>query len=305
MFKISDFSKLSHVSMRTLRYYDEIGLLKPIQVDDQTGYRYYSVEQLSQLQRILEIKGMGFELSQIVYLLKEEVTLEQLNSILQLKLLEIQHQIEVEQERLVRVETYLSRLKTDGKRPAYEVTLKKVKPLLVASNRTMVTNSADKNQFAIQTLDFLKQNGVIQIDHSMFIDIDSGGDCRDNNISIVEIAVPIKSSSIGNIVERSEGHISIRELPGVNTMATVLYQGSSCTSMDVYQTLGAWIEANDYIITGPSRQVHLQRSDDPDILVTEIQFPVEKKEVASSKHQLYSSKYVSTPEFETLNITAS
>src|SRR5690348_9109071 len=62
VFKISDFSRLSQVSMRTLRYYDEIGLLKPGQVDCATGYRYYSIDQLPRLNRILALKDLGFEL---------------------------------------------------------------------------------------------------------------------------------------------------------------------------------------------------------------------------------------------------
>ena len=102
MFKISDFSKLSQVSMRTLRYYDEIGLLKPVHVDEDTGYRYYLVEQLSRLQRILALKDLGFELAQIVQVLDEDLPPEQLRGMLRLKQLEIQQRILAEQERLAR-----------------------------------------------------------------------------------------------------------------------------------------------------------------------------------------------------------
>jgi MerR-like DNA binding protein len=55
MLKIGDFSRLSQVSVKTLRYYDEVGLLKPTQVDQVSGYRYYSVVQLRQLHRILAL----------------------------------------------------------------------------------------------------------------------------------------------------------------------------------------------------------------------------------------------------------
>lgn len=46
MLKIGDFSGLSRVSIRMLRYYDEVGLLKPDKINDFTGYRYYNEEQL-------------------------------------------------------------------------------------------------------------------------------------------------------------------------------------------------------------------------------------------------------------------
>ena len=56
MFKIGDFSKLGQVSVRMLRHYDQLGLLKPGQIDKFTGYRYYAVEQLVRLNRILFFK---------------------------------------------------------------------------------------------------------------------------------------------------------------------------------------------------------------------------------------------------------
>ena len=65
MLKIGDFSKLSRVSIRMLRHYDEIGLLKPVWIDPESGYRYYKAEQLSVAGRINALKDMGFGLSAI------------------------------------------------------------------------------------------------------------------------------------------------------------------------------------------------------------------------------------------------
>ena len=62
MFKIGDFSRLSFVTVKTLHYYDEIGLLKPVQVDRFTGYRYYSADQLSRLNYIIALKNLGLSL---------------------------------------------------------------------------------------------------------------------------------------------------------------------------------------------------------------------------------------------------
>ena len=62
MLKIGDFSKLSRVSIRMLRHYDEIGLLRPVRIDPETGYRYYEAEQLFLAGRINALKDMGFGL---------------------------------------------------------------------------------------------------------------------------------------------------------------------------------------------------------------------------------------------------
>ena len=63
--RIGDFSKLSRVSIKALRYYDQMGMLKPIDVDRSTGYRSYSVSQLPRLNRILALKDLGLSLEQI------------------------------------------------------------------------------------------------------------------------------------------------------------------------------------------------------------------------------------------------
>lgn len=85
MFKISEFSRLSKVSLKTLRYYDQIGMLKPRKVDYDTGYRYYSADQLLELNRIFLYKELGFTLPQIIQLLREDITLEHIQGMFKLK----------------------------------------------------------------------------------------------------------------------------------------------------------------------------------------------------------------------------
>ena len=69
MLKIGEFSKLSRVSVRMLRNYDEIGLLKPAEIDRFTDYRYYREDQLPTAGRIAALKDMGFSLADIVRIL--------------------------------------------------------------------------------------------------------------------------------------------------------------------------------------------------------------------------------------------
>lgn len=64
-FSIGEMSKLHRTTIKTLRYYDEIGLLKPIQIDKNNGYRYYSTEQFEQLNTIHYLKDLGFSLQEI------------------------------------------------------------------------------------------------------------------------------------------------------------------------------------------------------------------------------------------------
>jgi len=67
MLKIGEFSKLAQVSVKTLRYYDELGLLRPDWVDRYTGYRFYALQQLPRLNRILALRELGFSLAQAAH----------------------------------------------------------------------------------------------------------------------------------------------------------------------------------------------------------------------------------------------
>src|SRR5918998_3626456 len=104
MFRIGHFAKLSQVSVKTLRYYDERGLLRPMHTDLDTGYRYYSAEQFPRLNRILALKGMGLSLEQIASLLEDGLPAAELRGMLRLKQVELQQRIEDEQARLAQVE---------------------------------------------------------------------------------------------------------------------------------------------------------------------------------------------------------
>ena len=69
MIRIGEFSRIGQVSVKTLRYYDTVELLKPTEVDPSTGYRYYSFDMLPKLNRILALKELGLSLEQIKQLL--------------------------------------------------------------------------------------------------------------------------------------------------------------------------------------------------------------------------------------------
>jgi DNA-binding transcriptional MerR regulator len=83
--KIGEFSALTRVSIKTLRYYDELGLLKPLRIDPATGYRYYSGSQLPRLHRILALKDLGFPLNRVAEALDEGVTADALRGMLMLR----------------------------------------------------------------------------------------------------------------------------------------------------------------------------------------------------------------------------
>jgi DNA-binding transcriptional MerR regulator len=135
MFKIGDFSRLSRVPVKTLRYYDEIGLLKPTDVDRFTRYRYYSVEQLFRLNRILVLKELGFSLEQIGQLLTDDLTPEQLRGMLRLRRAEIEQQVQAAQLQMAQIDLRLRQIEQEGKMPDYEIVIKRARAVGSLSRR--------------------------------------------------------------------------------------------------------------------------------------------------------------------------
>lgn len=92
MIKIGDFSKLTKISIRMLRHYDEIGLLKPETVDRFSGYRYYSVKQLSDANRIRALREMGFGLSETAEIIMQYNDTEAMADFLEKKQKELERE---------------------------------------------------------------------------------------------------------------------------------------------------------------------------------------------------------------------
>jgi DNA-binding transcriptional MerR regulator len=160
MLKISDFSKLSRVSVKALRLYDQLHLLKPTHVDPATGYRYYSVEELPRLNRILAFKDLGFSLGQIGQLLNESISSEQMRGMLRLKQAELQRIVNIEQSRLERVEARLKQIEQEGIMSNYEVILKPVGSVQVISIRETLPNYPSIGRLFDELMGYLNQHGV-------------------------------------------------------------------------------------------------------------------------------------------------
>ena len=83
--KIGNFARVGQVSVQTLRHYDDLGLLKPMEVDSLSGYRYYVLDQLPRLNRILALKDLGFSLEQVAHMLEDDLSPAVLRDLLRIK----------------------------------------------------------------------------------------------------------------------------------------------------------------------------------------------------------------------------
>src|SRR6476659_4638542 len=132
MFSIGEFARHGRVSVRMLRHYDAIGLIRPACVDDATGYRLYEASQLDELNRVIALKDLGFTLQQVQVILEEQVSAAELRGMLRLRRAEIQASIEAETTRLARVEARLLTIEDGARVPADGVVVKRLAPVRVA-----------------------------------------------------------------------------------------------------------------------------------------------------------------------------
>jgi effector-binding domain-containing protein len=269
MLKIGDFSRLSRVSVKALRYYDEIGLLKPVEVDRFTGYRYYSAEQLPRLNRIVALKDLGLSLVEVSQMLDETLTADRIAAVLRGKQAELEQRLQDSQGQLSRLEEWLKTVEKEVKMPAYEVVIKKVDRQTVVSVRDVIPTYGDVGQLFGEVFGYLGSQGVNPIGAPLAIYHD--GEYREQDVD-VEVAVPVANKVPGN------NKVNYQELPAVAQMACVIHHGSYDSISQAYNAVMSWIDKNGYRITDHDREIYLvgPGQGDPSSYVTEIQLPVEK-----------------------------
>src|SRR6266511_4168157 len=124
MFRIGDFSKLTRVSVKALRFYDEVGLLKPTYVDRDTGYRYYSATLLPRLNRILAFKELGLSLAEIIHLLAGDLPVDRVRQPRQSGRAALARRMERERPESLGGVAWLAQVERARRAPDYEDPLK-------------------------------------------------------------------------------------------------------------------------------------------------------------------------------------
>ena len=271
MIRIGDFSKLSRVSAKTLRYYDEMNLLKPVEVDALTGYRLYEYSQLSILHRILALKDLGFSLEEIGRLLDGDLSVEQMRGMLKLRETEARQRVRDEGERLERIRARLRQIEQEDGMSKYDVVIKSMDEIRVASVRGVVPTPPEQGGLWQELEDYLAMKNVRPISACLTLYHDDEFKERDWDIEVCE---PIEAE----LGESSS--VKVRTLPAVRTLASTIHNGPFVTIGEAYNAIGKWITDNGYRIVGPCREIYLHNAsdgnqNDPNT-VSEIQFPVEK-----------------------------
>ena len=274
MFRIGEFSKIAQVPGSLLRYYDQIGLLKPAHIDKWTGYRYYSAKQLPRLHRILALKELGLKLEQIERLVAEEVSTAEIRGMLVLRKAQVEQSVNEERARLQQLEARLQQIDAPGE-SAFDIVLKNVAAQPYLSVREIlpgVDAALGIMKEMVQVLSARMDAGTLgyftTVVHSETLESDS-----------LDIELGAVLTETADLSMRLSGDrlMKVRTLSAEAKMATVVRVGGFEKNCESYGAIGLWVEENGYRINGPGREVLIQqpRTERLEEMVTEIQFPIE------------------------------
>ncbi|MWC30214.1 MerR family transcriptional regulator [Paenibacillus sp. MMS18-CY102] len=274
MLSIGEFSKLCEVSPKTLRYYDEIGLINPSETNPENGYRYYSIGQLKRMLFINRLKSYHFSLEEIKAILEseEDHSEEQLRSALNRKRREIQQKADafaytlkqmhddiVSLEKGIPIMSYLDHI---------EVQLVVTEPMNILYMRQTMSRDDFAEGYGtyfsrlyakISTEQLTPLGTPMTFYHSSEYD-PIGND--------TEFAIPVKEAVKGT-----------RDLPG-GLCAKAVLKGAYSELTSVYARLREWAEQAGYALLKSPYEVYVtdpNQANSPEGIVTEVYFPVKKR----------------------------
>lgn len=263
MLRIGQFARIAQVSVKTLRHYHSIGLLRPAEVDRSSGYRYYQPQQLRRLSRILVLRKMGLSLESVRELLDEDVPTSDMRRRLILRRRELERSISQQIEQLADVDACLKAFEQGCARGHTEVLVKRTAPRRVASLRSRLKSYQEAGELFSELEGRLgpavRRSSPGAIWHR----------CAHEGTIDCEAFVPIPE---GVCAPRG---VRVHDL-AVQRVASILHYGPDETSENTYAAARKWIAARGRRVSGPNHEIYLcQGRDGEENDVTEIQFPID------------------------------
>jgi DNA-binding transcriptional MerR regulator/effector-binding domain-containing protein len=280
MFSIGEFARLGTVSVRTLRHYDEIGLLQPAKVDPDTGYRSYSASQLGQLNRIIALKDLGFSLTQAGKLLNG-ITVEQLRGMLALRRAQLEQELDEYTTRLREVEARLHYIEGENAMPADDITVKKIPAMGVVAIAGTAPGIGPEhavpvvNRARVQ-FDELDIPALAKVTGPFVVFFED----HDSEEATIYLALPVAEPP-AELPPPAQYMV----LPAIEAATAVRNGPASSIYPAVYHDLVNWANAHGFQTSGPGRDIWIHEIDDisqADEQVFETQLPFTRPDAASA-----------------------
>ena len=280
MLQIGEFSRLSRISVRMLRHYDQVGLLKPAEQDAQTGYRRYAGSQLAEANRITVLRDLGFPIREIGRLAHADDG--ELARAWDDRARELEEGIGREQRRLADLRRFRQEVEAGGAAVSCEVTLVSVPPYQVVALR-MELADYDEERRAWERLGALMgERGITPsepyTEYCEFCNEGAGsgssGRAGDDTAVVVEVAVATDAHG------EDDGPLCFYRSAALPLAASIKVYGPYENIAPVYASFARWLEDHPALrMAGPTCEVAHRgpwNADDPQDYLTEFLVPVRK-----------------------------
>jgi DNA-binding transcriptional MerR regulator len=273
MFLIGEFSRIARVSSRLLRYYDQLGLLRPEQVDAATGYRYYRAAQLTELNRILVLKELGFSLEEIARILARKIDAAELRGMLLARREESARQIEKEAERLRQIETRIAQIDEGGRLTDDDVVLRAEPERTLLGTRGTFASFPAARELLFEVVHTAGRE--VRAASLQALVVLSHGEAFEPDLLDLEVGYFVASDP-GPVELTGGRRLEARALAGLPALAACVRIGTPERAHLTTAQIGRFVERSGYRLEGPSREVFLEPPDlaRMDRSVVEMQFPV-------------------------------
>ena len=268
MLKIGEYSKLSRVSVRMLRHYDEIGLLKPVETDSATGYRYYSESQLLMVGQIASLKEIGFSLTEIIHMSEICGDFEKTDAFYEKRRLELQCQAERTAYQMTLLDTARKRLRKE-RTMRYHVSIKTIPERYAATVHMTIPHYEDEGmvwQILCEETDCMK---LIPADPCLVAAEFPDDEFKEENVEV------FAWKTVKGTYPDTE-HVKFKTLPAVR-VASCVVKGSYAQMPNVYAAVISWVQENGYESDGAMFNLyHISphETQNPDEFVTEVCYPI-------------------------------
>jgi DNA-binding transcriptional MerR regulator len=279
MLRIGDFSKVAKVSIRMLRHYDQMGLLKPAYIDAMSGYRSYSINQLPKLNRIIFLKDIGFSLNEISELIDDNISIEEMKIMLLKRQRDLENEISMAQLNLSTVMERLRTIENEREIPIYDITVKSTESYSVATFRNIVPHVREMCTYCYSMYSKLykelKKLNISTIGPEITFYYNE--EYTETDLDM-EVSIVIEGNSV-EIDKIKESELTFKKISNQEKVASLIYSGSYEGVEGGIIELLKWIGSNNWEVIGELREIHLSgpaHVDDmvQDHAVIELQIPI-------------------------------
>jgi DNA-binding transcriptional MerR regulator len=260
-----------------LRHYDKLGLLLPQHIDESSGYRYYTAQQLGVVGKIGQLRELGFSLALIKEILDDQLNPDDLKRFYKIHYYELQEELQLIRRQ---VEQLSHLLQQDEIVNPYHVTLKEIPARTVISNRRIIHSYEDEGQLWQELYQAITRSNIniAQIPYAMAIFHDL--EYKTDNIDVeVQLAIESKEGSVLSDIIHSNYEVADVDCYQASSteVVSVIFSGSYSQMSAVTQSVAHFIEDNQYELQGPMFNIYhvsIAHNSDPRAWVTEACFPL-------------------------------